>query len=262
MSRLLARDGLKDGEIRLYVDENVHECGSEATWERSAEVVRHVEFESLDWVALGPYLLLLAAQDRAEELIAAAARDAEQSRQEARRQGAEQGRADSKDDILPALVAFADAGQSLIVFEEQLIARCTPQIVRLALEIAEKVIGKAVAEDRAIIDSVLERAERQVIEARQIRVRLHPADFKFLAETRPDIIRRGENDGRVIEILPSEEISRGGCRLETEIGVVDATIPTQLEEIRRQLLDDGSQAGAIPGIETKSEFLQTTFEER
>lgn len=262
MSRLLARDGLKDGEIRLYLNEDVHESGSEAVCDRSAEVVRQVEFESLDWIELGPYLLLLAAQDRAEALLAEAAREAEQRRQEARRQGAEQGRADSKEDILPALVAFADAGQSLIVFEEQLISRCTPQIVQLALEIAEKVIGKAVVEDRAIIDSVLQRAERQVLEARQIRVRLHPADFKFLAETRPDIIRRGESDGRVVEILPSEEITRGGCRLETEIGVVDATIPTQLDEIRRQLLDDGSQTAAVPSFETKSEFHRTTFEER
>jgi flagellar biosynthesis/type III secretory pathway protein FliH len=41
----------------------------------------------------------------------------------------------------------------------------------------------------------------------------------------------------MIEVLPSEEIARGGCRLETESGVIDATVPTQIDEIRRQLLD-------------------------
>ncbi len=148
----------------------------------AGEDVRPVEFDSLDLVQLGPYLLMLAAQDRADALLTEAASAAEQSRQEARCQGAEQGRAEAKEDVLPALVAFADAGQSLIVFEEQLISSCTPQIVSLALEIAEKVVGKALGEDPSIIASVLERAKQQVIEAKQIRVRLHPEDYRFLAE--------------------------------------------------------------------------------
>ncbi len=62
--------------------------------------------------------------------------------------------------------------------------------------------------------------------------------------------------------LPSEEISRGGCRLETEIGVVDATTPTQLEEIRRQLLDDAGQTALAQNSAAKLEFDKTTFEER
>ena len=47
----------------------------------------------------------------------------------------------------------------------------------------------------------------------------------------------GSDGHRTIEVVTSEEIVRGGCRLETESGIVDATIPTQIDEIRRQLLD-------------------------
>jgi flagellar biosynthesis/type III secretory pathway protein FliH len=111
-------------------------------------------------------------------------------------------------------------------------------MVRLALEIAERVIGHAVTEDPAIAASILERAKREVLDARQVRVWLHPEDHKILSELRPDLMKVGSEAGRSIEVLASEEIGRGGCRLETEIGVVDATIPTQLAEIRRQLLDE------------------------
>jgi flagellar biosynthesis/type III secretory pathway protein FliH len=59
-----------------------------------------------------------------------------------------------------------------------------------------------------------------------------------LSQLRPDLIKIGSEAGRTVEVLASEEIGRGGCRLETEMGVVDATIPTQLAETRRQLLDE------------------------
>jgi flagellar assembly protein FliH len=251
LSRLLVRDGLKEGDIRLYNHDNLNGSSTARPADRSNDNAWQVAFESVDFVEFAPYLLLLAAQEKAQALLADAGSAAEQSRQEAWRHGCEQGHAAAKEDILPALVAFADAGQSLIIFEEQLVSRCAPQIVRLALEIAEKMVGKALAEDPAIIVSVLERAKQQVLEAKQIRIRLHPDDFKFISEIRPEVIKMGQAEGRLIEVLPTEEISRGGCRLETEIGVVDATMPTQIEEIRRQLLDDGSQNSLAQSLGTK-----------
>jgi flagellar assembly protein FliH len=108
----------------------------------------------------------------------------------------------------------------------------------LALEIAEKMTAKAIAEDPEIVASVLERAKREIVDAKQIRIWLHPTDFNVLSELRPDLIRAGDDAGRTIEVAMSESVARGGCRLETESGLVDATIPTQIAEIRRQLLDE------------------------
>lgn len=238
MSRLVERDGVKPEEVCAYrqrdLDNNpVPESPSPA----GAAEYREFELESLDIIELAPLLLLMAAQEKALELINNAAAEAAQHRDQALRENAQQGREEAKKELLPALVAFADAGQSLIVFEEQFVSRYTPQIVELALAIAEKVIGKAVEDDPQITAAILERAKQEVVDAKQMRVWLHPVDFKILAELRPDLIKMGDESGRSIEVLPSEEISRGGCRLETESGLVDATVPTQLDEIRRQLLD-------------------------
>ena len=138
---------------------------------------------------------------------------------------------------MPSLVVFANAAQSLIVFEEQLISRCTPQIVGLALEIASKVIAKAVDADGEIVAAVLERAKQEALDAKQLRICLNPTDHQLLAELRPDLVKIGNDGKRTIEVVASAEIARGGCRLETESGIVDATLPTQIDEIRRHLLD-------------------------
>lgn len=150
--------------------------------------------------------------------------------------GREEGREEARKELLPALGAFAQAGQSLIVLEEQLVSRLTTEIVGLAMEIAEKVVNKKVEDDPQITASVLERARAEIPHAREVRIWLNPVDYQALSEMRPDLVRIGKEEGRNIEVVASEEIGRGGCRVETELGVIDATIPTQMEEITKQLL--------------------------
>jgi flagellar biosynthesis/type III secretory pathway protein FliH len=232
----MTRDRLKEGEVRPYDQPDVG--GRPNTADPHPRPLQEVRYESLDLIDLGHHLLLLAAQEKAQTMIAQAESETQRIYESAREAGNQQGREEAKQEILPSLIAFGHAGQMLIVFEEQMVARYTPQIARFALEIAEKVIGQAVAENPKIVASVLERAKREVAEAKQMRIWLHPADHKVLAETRPELIRTGSETGRTIEVVASEDVTRGGCRLETEMGLVDATLPTQIDEIRRQLLDE------------------------
>ena len=238
LSRLVSRDFVKPDEVCLYPQRDLEGDPFEAKPDPPGEVEYWgFEFDSLDGIELAPVMLLIAAQERARQIIADAEREAAELREKALRENAEQGREEAKKELMPALVAFADAGQSLIVFEDQLVARHTPHLVELALAIAEKVIGKAIEEDPEITAAILERAKQEIIDARRIRIWLNPADHRILAELRPDLVKFGAENGRTIEVVACEEVSRGGCRLETESGLVDATIPTQMDEIRRQLLE-------------------------
>ena len=250
MYRVVARQGLKEDEVRPFQHEVLEGHLLERVTEASA--CRSVEFQSLDLLQLGPHLLLLAAQEKAQEIIEDAQRGAEQIRSQAAAQGAVEAREKIKQELIPSLAALANAGQMLVVFEQQMISRYAPQVVRLALDIAEKILQKNVAEEPQIIAAILERAKREVTDAKQIRILLHPADHALLEEIRPELVKVGEENGRTIEIKSSAEISQGGCRLETEIGIVDATIPIQLAEIHRQLLDEEREV-ASPAVALSSD---------
>jgi flagellar biosynthesis/type III secretory pathway protein FliH len=234
--KLVLKNSLDPNDIQPYRELDLSRPDEEPV--AAAPKEETVQAESFDLDALGPLFCLTVAQQKAEEIVAAARGRAEALGKEGYEEGKSRGREEARNEILPALIGFAQAGQSLIVFEEQMVSRFTPHLVRLALEIAEKIVGKAVAEDPGIVASVLERAKKEVPDARSVRVRLHPADYQVLAEMRPDLIRAGEEGGRKVEVLALDEIGRGGCRIETEIGVVDAAIPTQFQEIKRQLLDE------------------------
>ena len=70
----------------------------------------------------------------------------------------------------------------------------------------------------------------------EVRLRMHPDDLALLG---PQVEQLAAELARLgtAQIVPDPNVTRGGCRIETESGLVDATIPTQLDEIRRQLLD-------------------------
>ena len=237
MSRLVARGDLHGAEVCLYRQTDLNgDTMAPAPAGNADTDYRGFELESLDVLELAPWWILQSAQEKAAEIIAQATVQADQLRQQASCENAAAGRAQALQDVMPSLVVFANAAQSLIVFEEQLISRCTPQIVGLALEIAAKVIAKAVDADGEIVAAVLERAKHEALDAKQLRICLNPTDHQLLAELRPDLVKIGNDGKRVIEVVASAEIDRGGCRLETESGVVDATLPTQIDEIRRHLL--------------------------
>ncbi|HYJ17043.1 MAG TPA: FliH/SctL family protein [Candidatus Limnocylindria bacterium] len=238
MSRLVARGDLHAAEVCVYRQADLDGDTMTSTPADNADTdYRGFELESLDALELAPWWILQCAQEKAAEIIAQATVQAEQLRQQASCENAAAGRAQALQEVMPSLVVFANAAQSLIVFEEQLISRCTPQIVGLALEIASKVIAKAVDADGEVVAAVLERAKQEALDAKQLRICLNPTDHQLLAELRPDLVKIGNDGKRTIEVVASAEIARGGCRLETESGIVDATLPTQIDEIRRHLLD-------------------------
>lgn len=238
MSRRLTRDRLHAADVLPYRQEVQDKASAGECDSARSEGYRDIELESLDLVRLGPYLLNLVAREQAETLINEARAESEKLRAQSRSEGAAEGHEEAKREALPSAIAFANAGQALIVFEEQMIQRYAPELARLAVEIAEKIVHRTVAAEPEIVASVLEKARREILDARRIRIRLNPADHGLLIEIRPELLTMGTEDGRVIEVVADFELSRGGCRLETEIGVVDATVPTQFAEIRRQLLDE------------------------
>ena len=255
MSKIVLRDTLDETQIERYQEIALHalvgtatagtpeeacavSIGEETTADMEDDARPEVSAPALEQV-------LQTAQQEAEKILIQAREQAEVARQEAMQrghaQGFEEGQAQAKEELLPALVAFAQAGQSLLVLEEQLVTHLTPELVRLGLSIAEKIVGQHVEAEPALVASVLERARAELPHARRIRIWLHPEDRQWLTELRPDLVSVGTVGERSVEVCEAAEIARGGCRVETEMGVVDATLPVQLQEIGRQLLDEDTQ---------------------
>jgi type III secretion system HrpE/YscL family protein len=175
--------------------------------------------------------ILEAARRKAEEIVAAA----EQARAEAvasgLRQGFEEGAAQWAEALRAAHTRVAEAAR-----------RARPEIVRLALRVAEKILRQRIETRPEAIVPMVDEALRAFLAQNQTRVvlRVHPADEKVLAAHRQRWLERNPTIGGIV-IVPDEAVGRGGCRLESESGTVDATFETQLDVIERHLLGEGSR---------------------
>jgi flagellar biosynthesis/type III secretory pathway protein FliH len=115
--------------------------------------------------------------------------------------------------------------------KEKALNDAEPQIIRMVMDIAEKVIGREVAEG-AVVD-VVKKAITQAV-GRKIVVRIHPMDMPILKDREKDLATVLDQT-QSVAIKEDEQIPPGGCVVETEMGAVDARLETQLAAIKKAL---------------------------
>ncbi|MFN7928250.1 MAG: FliH/SctL family protein [Blastocatellia bacterium] len=117
------------------------------------------------------------------------------------------------------------------------IKRCCVQKqnwLQLAVKVAEKIIGRELQTHPATVAYIALTALQQARQSEMITLRANPADLPTLESFREHFAHSGRI--QYVDILPDQHIEPGGCRIETEVGTVDAQIAVQLHTLGRALL--------------------------
>src|SRR5688572_18934828 len=175
----------------------------------------------------------LLAAARAE--AAAARADADALREQARREGSEQGRAQAAAEAA-ALLAAARAEAT------RLLAAARPAAIVLAARMAEKIVGRGVALDAGVMADIAGAAlEACRPRGDWIRVRVHPDDLAAVTARRDALAARAPAAAS-LDLVADEAVGRHGCVIETALGQVDARLATQIAALERALVG-GSRSG-------------------
>jgi type III secretion protein L len=89
--------------------------------------------------------------------------------------------------------------------------------------------------DRERIVSVVKKALSYVRNQKKVILRLNPAEAEMVNERLEEIMRGYPGIG-LLDIAPDARLPKGGCSMECELGVIDGSVETQLEAIRRSFL--------------------------
>jgi flagellar assembly protein FliH len=172
--------------------------------------------------------VVMDARAEAERIVAAARAQAAETLEDARRAGFERGRAEG----VAALASVLAAGRAEA---RAMLARVEPDALAIATRMAEKIVGRAVELDPAIMADITAEA---VAACRTrdgvIRLRVHPDDLPAVASAHGRLAERLGGEG-TLEVEPDETVERFGCVVETPVGRVDARLATQLEALRAAL---------------------------
>jgi len=118
----------------------------------------------------------------------------------------------------------------------ELLVELRPHVVRLAVEIARRIVQRELRADPGLITRTAEAALEQIAAASDVRVRVHPLDADLLERTISEIVAAPDR-AAAVEIVPDGSIEQGGCVVETDRGIVDARLRTQFEELQTRLLE-------------------------
>ena len=134
------------------------------------------------------------------------------------------------------LQQYAASLNALNSLRSELFATSEREIIRLALEIARKIIKREVAIDEELILALVKVALARVADQALITVRVNPKDHHAIERhhaATPETAALSES----VKLVEDPLIARGGCIIETESGTIDARIEEQLREIERGFFD-------------------------
>lgn len=124
---------------------------------------------------------------------------------------------------------------------EQYFQALEPEVVRLALAVAARILRREAASDPLLLLGAVRAALGQVAGSTQVILRVPAAELELWTEAIALLPKLAVKPA----VLPGEALVLGECRIETTLGTVDLAVRTQLAEIERALLGDAATgAGA------------------
>ena len=188
-------------------------------------------FETLEAPLPAPAFDDGSALDPVVGLLARAEAEAEMVRAAAHAEGYEAGRAEALAALSPALEALQTA---IVAGREERIAAADQlevHSVELALFLAEKIVGGALAVKPDRVVEAVRGALRGIVERERVTVLVHPDDLELVRDAM-DGVRASLGGIEHCEVQAERRVSRGGVIVRTPEGDIDARVETKLQRAR------------------------------
>jgi flagellar assembly protein FliH len=161
-----------------------------------------------------------------------------QGQQDGYQQGMEQGRREAFEAELTQrqmiLEAFANALQATVDgLNDELgnwLKSREDAMAEMAMDVVRRIVGTELQTNRDSALAITREALGEVTHATHARIRLNPFDIPALEEHRAQILA-ASGSLRDIDVVEDSTIL-GGCRIETDGGMVDATIDSRLQSVQ------------------------------
>lgn len=163
--------------------------------------------------------------------IATAAKEAHEK---GRLQGMREGREQHKMDVSQQLQAVETLLGELAALKANILENAEEQMLNLVFDVAGKVIHMEVSINRDVVLSVLKAGIKNIVDRENMKIRLHPQDYQYMMEIRPDFLRNFDGLKNVV-FEADASLVRGGAIIESMFGEVDARLDHQYNEIKTHL---------------------------
>jgi flagellar assembly protein FliH len=184
--------------------------------------------------------LIRQAESTALEEVARAKERAAKIEEDARSAGHEQGyragKASAEEELAPVITTMRELIESIRVQRAAVISAAEPELVRLAMAIAERIVHGELATNPNVVVENVRQALTRLVSREVVTLRVNPADVDAIRKHRDGIV--SASDVEHLRIVEDQRVDRGGVVIETDSGTIDSKVSTQLREARRAIVAD------------------------
>jgi len=182
--------------------------------------------------------MLREAREEARNIGRQAEEEADALREQVRREAYKEGLEKAAREV-EALMARAQAEIDRTLEEARrqhsaMMDNLEPRIFKLALEVAEKILGYELDHNDNAFLSMLKQALGSVKSDDHVKLRVNPSEYVRFFKSR-EVTLHTQNGSLKAEVINDPTVGFGGCLIETESGAIDAGVDAQLDQIGRNL---------------------------
>lgn len=187
---------------------------------------------------------LAKVREQAKQIVADAVKEAAALKAKAQQEGQKAAAAAAEKQVdqrlaaqlQPAMTALAQAAKDITAARQNWLAHWESRAVSLACAIAGRILRREAERDPKITLKLVREALDLATGQSRVRLRLNDKDHAGLATQIQQLVGAGGGLGSV-EIMPDATLPPGGCRVETEFGLIDQTFEAQLARIEQELCE-------------------------
>lgn len=125
--------------------------------------------------------------------------------------------------------------QDLTIKKREALAQAEADMIRLSIRVAARIIGRELRQHPDTIADIVTQAIQTVRSQTKITIRVNPDDLEHLVRNREQLLNR-VGQSKIIDFQSDSKVQPGGCIIDSEAGVVNAQLKTQLEVMEKVLL--------------------------
>lgn len=161
--------------------------------------------------------------------------ESEKNATERYQEGIQEGMQKATEDFGSALKTLTSITEQLDTIRETIIANSSNEVTEFAILIAEKILRFSLKDQDHSVIATIQEALSRAVKSDEFTIFIHPDDYQILADKSADLIA-GVSGLTNIVIKTDPKIEQGGAKIESENCIIDATVASQFETIRDEIL--------------------------
>ncbi len=211
-------------------EEPAEEAGAQIDSEAAQKLIEEANAEAEQ--------ILADAREEASRIIEEANGQAGQIFEEARAkgeaEGSEKGYADGLERARQIEAEAAERAAANDAEYEAKMGELEPKFVDVLTDIYSHVLGTDLQGRRDVVLNLLRDAIRNIEGARNFLVHVSRDDREYVNENR-ELLTEGLGSGATVEIIEDLTLAEGNCFIETDGGIYDCSLGTELELLKKEL---------------------------